>query len=112
MAENPTPIDNGNDYQLTGDRSRELRGCMYFVYVLWSQHLRKRYVGCTKDLDRRLKEHNAGKNRFTKGWAPWMLLHREVFGTLSEATRRESFLKSGAGRAWLDEELPAYRRAT
>ena len=85
---------------------------MYFVYGLWSQHLRKRYVGSTTDLGRRLKEHNAGKNRFTKSGIPWILLYRESFETLSEARRRESFLKSGVGRAWLDGELPAYRRAT
>jgi putative endonuclease len=83
---------------------------MPYVYVLWSDKLRKRYVGCTADVTKRLKEHNAGRTAFTHRGIPWVLIHSEVIETLGEARKRERFLKSGAGRRWLDEQYPEYRR--
>jgi predicted GIY-YIG superfamily endonuclease len=68
--------------------------------------LKKRYVGSTKDVESRVAQHNAGKNRFTKGGIPWTVLHVEGFGSLSLARKREAFLKTGKGRAWLDENYP------
>ncbi len=40
---------------------------MYFVYVLFSEKLNKRYVGSTSDVQQRLLEHNSGHSKFTKG---------------------------------------------
>ncbi len=37
----------------------------YFVYVLRSQKDKQFYIGFTKDIERRLGEHNAGKNTST-----------------------------------------------
>jgi len=78
---------------------------MFYTYVLWSDKLKKRYIGCTKNLEERLSQHNKGKNRFTSGGIPWKLIYYEEFITLREARRRESFLKSGIGRNWLDKKL-------
>jgi putative endonuclease len=78
---------------------------MFFVYVLKSDSLGKRYVGSTGDIQTRLRQHNQGKVRATKGGQPWMLIHHEVFATLSEARRRELSLKTGQGRAELDRIL-------
>jgi predicted GIY-YIG superfamily endonuclease len=33
----------------------------YFVYVLWSEKSKRKYVGMTESLENRLKEHNVGK---------------------------------------------------
>ena len=82
----------------------------YGAYVLWSQTLGKRYVGSGMDPLDRLRQHNAGQSRFTRGGRPWILVHTEMFLTKSEALQRERFLKSGAGRKWLDEMFPQYRR--
>ena len=71
---------------------------MAFVYVLRSSSTGKFYTGATTDLDRRLLEHNANLSRSTKNRGPWVLVHKEVFGNLAEAYRRERFLKSGRGR--------------
>ena len=78
---------------------------MYFVYVLFSNKLNKRYVGSTQDVDRRLTEHNLGKSKFTSSGIPWELIHKESFSTNAEARRREMFLKSGVGRKLLDQIL-------
>ncbi len=75
---------------------------MNYVYVLYSERLKKRYVGSTKDFEKRIKEHNNGKSRFTKGGIPWKLIYKEEYSTFSEARKRELFLKTGAGRKYLD----------
>ena len=59
----------------------------------------------TKNLDRRLKEHNEGKNRSTKGFAPFEVVHVEKFEERTEARKREKYLKSGTGREYLDDIL-------
>jgi putative endonuclease len=79
---------------------------MYFVYVLWSSKLQKRYVGSAKDVQARLREHNTGRNRFTKGGVPWQLIYVEELPDLSSTRKRELFLKSGVGRKWLDHQFP------
>ena len=78
---------------------------MYFTYVLFSNTLNKRYIGSTANIEKRLREHNAGKSQFTRGGIPWSLIYKESFVTLSAARRRESYLKSGQGRKLLDEIL-------
>ena len=83
---------------------------MYYVYVLWSNKLSKRYVGSTDDVSKRFKEHNHGANKFTKGGIPWELIHEEEFSSKSESLKREKFLKTGQGRAWLDKKFPQFRK--
>jgi len=38
---------------------------MVTIYVIQSINANKLYVGMTEDLDNRLKEHNAGKSKYT-----------------------------------------------
>jgi len=71
---------------------------MYYVYILSRINYRKSYVGCTDNIDRRLKEHNTGKMFFTKRYLPWGIIYFEEFQTLPEARKRESYYKTGAGR--------------
>ena len=78
---------------------------MFYVYVLRSIVKGRRYVGMTKHLDRRLREHNEGKNRSTKGFAPFELVYVEEFEERTEARKREKYLKSGVGREYLDNIL-------
>ena len=77
----------------------------YFIYALISERYKTRYVGSTADIANRLQEHNNGRCRYTKGRRPWRLIHQEEFITLSEARKRERFLKSGVGRKELDNIL-------
>ena len=56
------------------------------------------YVGYTEDLKSRLKSHNKGSCRFTKGHKPWEIVYTEEFNTKGEAMKRESFFKTGVGR--------------
>ena len=78
---------------------------MFYVYVLKSLKNRIRYVGSGEDYFERLRRHNKGEYQFTKGHLPWELVYTEEYTTRSEAVRRERFLKSGQGRAYLDKIL-------
>ena len=52
------------------------------------------YTGITKDLDRRLAEHAAGKGaRYTTGRGPFRLVSRETCQGRAEASRRETAIK-------------------
>jgi putative endonuclease len=75
---------------------------MIFVYVIKSQKNKFRYTGITENLDRRLTEHNSGKNDSTSFYKPFDLIYTEKYKDYKEARRREKFLKSGQGRKFLD----------
>ena len=78
---------------------------MFAVYVLQSTTTGKRYVGSTRNLAARLRQHNQGRVRATKGGRPWKLVYFEQFQTNREARQREIFLKSGRGRAEIAQVL-------
>ena len=64
------------------------------------------YVGIAQDADLRLREHNAGKNRYTKGLRPWKTIYREVQPDWLAARKREKYLKSGVGKEFLKSLVP------
>jgi putative endonuclease len=77
---------------------------MFTVYVLKSLQNGKRYIGYTgKSVGKRLAEHNAGTNTWTKHNGPFSVIYIEEYNNKNEARKREIFLKSGQGRKWLDE---------
>ncbi|MCK9425788.1 MAG: GIY-YIG nuclease family protein [Ignavibacteriaceae bacterium] len=78
---------------------------MFYIYVLWSEKLSKRYVGYTSDIVKRVHEHNQGSSKFTKGGVPWKLVRTEEYSSKTEAIKRETFLKTGVGRKWLDDNI-------
>jgi predicted GIY-YIG superfamily endonuclease len=77
---------------------------MFEVYVLKSIKDEICYIGSGKRAEERLRRHNKGDYRFTKGHRPWRLVYVEKYPTRSEAVKRERFLKSGKGREWLDTQ--------
>jgi putative endonuclease len=78
---------------------------MYYIYIIKSISYGNRYIGSSKDIVERLKEHNQGKCRYTKGRKPWKLIYQESFVNRSQAMQREKILKSGKGREFLDKIL-------
>jgi predicted GIY-YIG superfamily endonuclease len=79
---------------------------MITVYAILSIVNGDIYVGIAKDADKRLKEHNAGKNRYTKGLRPWKNLYREFQPDWEAARKREKYLKSGVGKEFLKSLVP------
>ena len=79
---------------------------MIEVYAIKSEINKDIYVGMAMSAEKRLKEHNTGKNRYTKGLKPWRLIHIEYFPNWSEARVREKYLKSGVGKEFLKKLVP------
>ena len=81
----------------------------YFVYVLRNEVTGKFYKGQTQDLQKRLKEHASSHTKTTSNHSKfWKLIYYEVYLDRNDATGREKFLKSGAGRTFLKKQLKHY----
>ena len=78
---------------------------MWYVYIIKSLKDKKIYVGHTKDLKRRFKEHNSGLVESTKARGPFKLLYYEACNLLEDSLKREKSLKTGFGRAYLKRRL-------
>ena len=66
---------------------------MFITYVIYSDQIKKHYVGHTIDFDNRLKEHNSGEGKFTKRGVPWKLIWMFESSTHSEAILLENKIK-------------------
>lgn len=66
---------------------------MWYLYFIKSFESGIVHVGIAQDLDRSLKEHNAGKNRTTKVNLPWELIYSEGPFELNEAKEKEKYFK-------------------
>jgi predicted GIY-YIG superfamily endonuclease len=79
---------------------------VYFVYVIKSLKVsNKYYVGFTKDLQDRLKSHNAGQSLFSRKYSPWELDSYVCFTSEVKARFFERYLKSGSGHAFFRKYL-------
>ncbi len=62
---------------------------MFYTYVLRSEKDKTRYIGSTDNKERRVREHNSGRVKYTKGKKPWKLIYEEEFNSRTEARKRE-----------------------
>jgi putative endonuclease len=77
---------------------------IWYVYVL--QNKRQRwYIGSTRNLQKRILQHNSGKNKSTKYGVPWKVIYCEIGINKQDALARERYLKSGMGRKYLKNRL-------
>jgi putative endonuclease len=74
------------------------------VYVLLASDGEWMYKGSARDLRKRVRDHLDGKVSRTRNRRPLKLIHIEYTADYTEARRRENWLKSGQGRAWLKEQ--------
>ncbi len=77
---------------------------MFYVYVLKSLNNWRFYVGMTSNVEKWIKEHNAGYTKSTKGYLPWKLFFFETFSTREEARKREKYLKSGISKEYIKQK--------
>lgn len=71
---------------------------MFYVYIIYSKKLTKRYIGVTEELNKRLDQHNSKAVPFTSKANDWKIIYYEVFISKIDAYSEEKFLKSGRGR--------------
>ncbi|MCX6809357.1 MAG: GIY-YIG nuclease family protein [Candidatus Berkelbacteria bacterium] len=80
----------------------------FYVYLLESLKDYRWYTGYTNNLQRRLKQHNAGYNFSTKSRLPFRLIYCEICLDEKDAVAREKYLKSGMGKRYLRNRLKNY----
>lgn len=59
------------------------------------------YIGYTENLQKRLVEHNTKQNTSTKFYTPLELIHYEAYRNITDAKRREMYLKGNRGKTTL-----------
>ncbi len=59
------------------------------------------YVGLSSNVSKRIKSHNFGQTKSTKGYRPWKLVYSEFIGERNLARKREKYLKIGCGKEYL-----------
>jgi putative endonuclease len=79
------------------------------VYAIHSLVRNYVYVGLTSDLPNRIARHNAGRERTTRSYRPFAVIHSESFETRGEARKEEVYLKSGCGREFLKNLIASQR---
>ena len=81
---------------------------MFYVYVLQSESDTGFYIGFSTNLRARLRQHQEGESSATSHRGPWKLVYYEAYTEREDADGREKFLKSGAGRRFLRNQLRYY----
>ena len=77
---------------------------MWYVYLLQNKK-KDWYTRSTKDLKKRISNHNEGYNKSTKYGIGWELIYCEIGVNKNDARAREKYLKSGMGRRYLKNRL-------
>lgn len=78
---------------------------LWYVYVLRGARDGQFYVGSTNDVQRRMAEHFAGRNRSTARRLPVKLIYFEAHLSKSDALRREAYFKTTKGKVTLRQVL-------
>ena len=78
---------------------------MYYIYAIRSVNRNYLYVGITDNLERRFNQHQAGYNRTTKPYRPFVLIYSEIVPDRIQARIREKHFKSSAGRVELKQMI-------
>jgi putative endonuclease len=81
---------------------------MFYTYVLISKKDKELYIGFTKDLKKRLDEHNKGLVVSTAPRRPLELIYYEACLNEADAIAREKYFKTGFGRRFLRNRLKNY----
>ena len=82
---------------------------MFIVYILKSEKNQANYISCTGCLENRIKEHNLGYVKSTKGNRPWKVVYKEEWESLSLARKREKKIKSWKKREKIEELIESFK---
>ena len=76
---------------------------MFCIYLIQHTITKEIYIGKTTDIERRLREHNAGQQTATRRKdGSWILVYAEAYRSKQDADQRERALKQhGSNKRWL-----------
>jgi len=72
----------------------------FYTYILYDKNRDQFYIGQTNDIDKRVKRHNQGREKYTKR-GKWELVHFEKFETRSAAIKQEKQIKQMKSKMWI-----------
>lgn len=78
---------------------------MYYVYIIKSKKDDSLYTGFTKDIRRRMLQHNSGESLHTKNKIPWKIVWIGIFLKKNTAAAFEQYLKTASGIAFRNKRL-------
>jgi putative endonuclease len=78
---------------------------MFYTYILLSERDNKFYIGFTKDLRKRLKQHNNKEVISTSKRGKLFLIMYEAYILEADARDREKFFKTTKGKMQLKKQL-------
>jgi putative endonuclease len=67
---------------------------MFYTYILYSAKFNRYYIGQTNDVAQRLQRHNAGFEKSTSPYLPWVLVLSIQKNSRKEAMILEKKLKN------------------
>ena len=78
---------------------------MFYIYILESKEYNKYYVGHTKNVARRINEHNnLSDNSYTAKYRPWVLKAEFVIGeSRGLAMKIERHIKKQKSKKYIDD---------
>ena len=78
----------------------------FYVYIIQSTTITDRfYTGFTENIEKRLKDHNTGKDPHTSKYKPWCIKTAIAFTDRQKALDFERYLKTQSGRAFAKKRL-------
>ena len=81
---------------------------MFYIYILESLKSKQYYIGQTNSLEKRIKDHNRGKDHSSKIGLPWKLKTYKICATRSEAMILERKLKNLKSREKLNNYIAGW----
>ena len=66
----------------------------YFFYILYSEKIKKYYIGHTSDIVERIRKHNSNHKGFTGHKNDWELVYSEEYNLKTMAYSRERQVKN------------------
>jgi putative endonuclease len=77
---------------------------VYSVYIIWSDSIKKYYVGTTNCVDNRLQEHNSGKYKtsYSSKGIPWILVMQIDDLNSKQAYQIENHIKKMKSKRYIE----------
>jgi putative endonuclease len=78
---------------------------MAYVYILQSKKNNRYYIGSTKDINVRFKQHNSGCVKSTKNNRPYKLAYYQKYDSIKEAKLIEMKIKKWKRKDYIDKVI-------
>ena len=66
------------------------------VDILYIKNNNRFYVGMRANIQQRIKDNNLGRNKSTKAYRPWTIVHKEDFQNRTDARKRKKILENSS----------------